>query len=167
MKVIVSKISFCPIPVLRGQHPPLCAQFPRGMKVTGMRLGLMVVSDIAGRRRSESLCLLSPAIHHTSRCLFKKTNPLLWHVKPEVTLKLDNKSNFNSQSTGDKDPWGQVSSVPTTCCLLQTTPNPKYQPHCNFHASSMYCDLKLDKTVESIIFKTCCPHQSTVVPARY
>ncbi len=47
-----------------------------------------------------------------------------------------------------RDPWGQASSVPTTClCPLYTTPNPTYQPCRNFYASSIYSDVNLSGTV--------------------
>lgn len=40
---------------------------------------------------------------------------------------------------------------------LVQTPNPIYQPHRNFDASSIFCDVNVGGTIEPIILWTCCP----------
>jgi hypothetical protein len=42
-----------------------------------------------------------------------------------------------------------------------TTSNPSYQPHRKYLASSIYCDVNIGGTVESIILWTCCPQWSS------
>jgi hypothetical protein len=105
------------------------------------------------------VCVVRSSFHNFSN---NSWHPFFWRaVNSTATSSL-------RYSIGDKDPWGQVSSVPTTCLcpLLYATPKPRYQAYCNFHASFIWCVVNLVEPLESIMRWTSCPQwSSTVVPA--